>query len=101
MPEGENIKEVATRSITGWNEICQDLKNDETALVVAHDAVNKTILCHLLGLMPSNIWMIKQGNGGVTVIDLSDNEGQPDQITCLNITSHLGGIIDSTAAGAL
>ncbi len=101
MPEGENIKEVSTRSIIGWNEICKDLKNDETALVVAHDAVNKTILCHLLGLMPSKIWMIKQGNGGITVVDLSEEEGQPDQITCLNITSHLGGIIDSTAAGAL
>jgi broad specificity phosphatase PhoE len=101
MPEGENIKDVSTRSITGWNEICKDLKNNETALVVAHDAVNKTILCHLLGLMPSKIWMIKQGNGGITVIDLSEEEEQPDQITCLNITSHLGGIIDSTAAGAL
>ncbi len=101
MPEGENIKEVSDRSITGWDEICKDLKNDETALVVAHDAVNKTILCHLLGLMPSDIWKIKQGNGGINVIDLSDEEGQPDQITCLNITSHLGGIIDSTAAGAL
>ena len=101
MPEGENITEVSARSITGWEEICSDLKNSETALVVAHDAVNKTILCHLLGLMPSNIWMIKQGNGGITVIDLSEEEGQPDQITRLNITSHLGGIIDSTAAGAL
>ncbi len=101
MPEGENIKEVSNRSIAGWDEICKDLKNDETALVVAHDAVNKTILCHLLGLTPSKIWMIKQGNGGITVIDLSEEEGQPDQITCLNITSHLGGIIDSTAAGAL
>ena len=101
MPEGENILEVSSRSITGWNEICKKLKNDETALVVAHDAVNKTILCHLLGLMPSKIWMIKQGNGGITVIDLSEDEDQPDQITCLNITSHLGGIIDSTAAGAL
>ena len=101
MPEGENIKEVSLRSITGWDEICKELKHDETALVVAHDAVNKTILCHLLGLMPSKIWMIKQGNGGITVIDLSEEEGQPDQITCLNITSHLGGIIDSTAAGAL
>ncbi|WP_269624440.1 histidine phosphatase family protein [Prochlorococcus marinus] len=101
MPEGENIKEVSTRSITGWNEICKNLKNDETALVVAHDAVNKTILCHLLGLNPSQIWMIKQGNGGITVIDLSEEEDQPDQITCLNITSHLGGIIDSTATGAL
>ena len=51
--------------------------------------------------MPSKIWMIKQGNGGITIIDLSEEEGQPDQITCLNITSHLGGIIDSTATGAL
>jgi len=101
MPEGENIKEVATRSITSWIEISKDLKNGETALVVAHDAVNKTILCHLLGLQASEIWMIKQGNGGITVIDLAGKEGEPDQITCLNITSHLGGIIDSTAAGAL
>ena len=101
MPAGENIKEVSTRSITGWMEICKSLKDNETALVVAHDAVNKTILCHLLGLMHSDIWMIKQGNGGVTVIDLSQKEDQPDQIACLNITSHLGGVIDSTAAGAL
>ena len=101
MPEGETIEEVSARSIAGWKEICQDLKENETALVVAHDAVNKTILCHLLGLTPSAIWMIKQGNGGITIIDLSEGEGQPDQITCLNITSHLGGIIDSTAVGAL
>ncbi len=101
MPDGENINEVSTRSLTGWKEICKDLKDNETALVVAHDAVNKTILCHLLGLTPSEIWMIKQGNGGITVIDLSEREDQPDQITCLNITSHLGGVIDSTAAGAL
>jgi len=101
MPDGENIKEVSTRSIQGWIEICENLKNNETALVVAHDAVNKTILCHLLGLTPSEIWMIKQGNGGITIIDLSEREDQPHQITCLNITSHLGGVIDSTAAGAL
>ncbi len=101
MPDGENIKEVSARSINGWIEVCNQIKNDETALVVAHDAVNKTILCHLLGLTPSKIWMIKQGNGGITVVDLSEKEGQPDQITCLNITSHLGGVIDLTAAGAL
>ena len=101
MPEGENIQEVSTRSIRGWEEICNDLKKNETALVVAHDAVNKTILCHLLGLSPSKIWMIKQGNGGITVIDLAEKKGCPDTITCLNITSHLGGVIDSTATGAL
>ena len=101
MPEGENIQEVSQRSIIAWEEICNELKDNETALVVAHDAVNKTILCHLLGLTPSEIWMIKQGNGGITVIDLAKEESQPDVISCLNITSHLGGIIDSTTAGAL
>jgi len=101
MPEGENIKEVSTRSINGWNEICKKIKNDETALVVAHDAVNKTILCNLLGLMPSNIWMIKQGNGGITIIDLFNDPNKPPVISALNITTHLGGIIDSTASGAL
>ncbi len=101
MPDGENIKEVSSRSIAGWIEICKNLNHNETALVVAHDAVNKTILCHLLGLTPSEIWMVKQGNGGITVIDLSEKEDQTDQIACLNITSHLGGVIDSTVAGAL
>ncbi len=101
MPEGENIQEVSKRSIIAWKEICNELKDNETALVVAHDAVNKTILCHLLGLTPSEIWMIKQGNGGITVIDLEKEESQPDVISCLNITSHLGGIIDLTTTGAL
>ncbi len=101
MPEGETIKEVAVRSLKCWKNICQELKEDETALVVAHDAVNKTILCHLLGLSPADIWMIKQGNGAVTVIDISKDKAHPDVVTCLNLTSHLGGILDCTAQGAL
>jgi len=55
----------------------------------------------LLGLSPSDIWMVKQGNGAVTVIDTSKNPNQPNVITCLNLTSHLGGVIDCTASGAL
>ena len=68
---------------------------------MAHDAVNKTILCHLFGLDPANIWMIKQGNGSITVVDIFNDPGQPNVVTCVNLTSHLGGVIDSTAAGAL
>ena len=101
MPEGENIQEVWDRSISCWQRISMSLTKDATALVVAHDAVNKTILCHLLGLKPENIWMVKQGNGGITVIDISDEKDHPYVVTCLNITSHLGGVIDQTALGAL
>ena len=81
--------------------IAARLKSEETALVVAHDAVNKTILCDLLGLTPADIWAVKQGNGGVTVVDIPSDSGQPAVVTCLNLTSHFGSVIDRTAAGAL
>ena len=68
-------------------------------MVVAHDAVNKTILCALLGLTPADIWAVKQGNGGVTVIDYPNGADQAPVVVCLNQTAHLGGVIDRTAAG--
>ncbi len=101
MPEGETIQDVWARSVRSWNEIASQLESQETALVVAHDAVNKTILCDLLGLTPGDIWMVKQGNGGVTVVDIPADSGQPAVVTCLNLTSHFGSVIDRTAAGAL
>ncbi|MFL0782285.1 MAG: histidine phosphatase family protein, partial [Prochlorococcus sp.] len=45
--------------------------------------------------------MVKQGNGGVTVVDIPPDQSQPAVVTCLNLTTHLGGVIDRTAAGAL
>jgi len=101
MPQGETIHEVWERSLNGWNTIAASLDSGETALVVAHDAVNKTILCALLGLTPADIWAVKQGNGGVTVIDYPHGADQPPVVVCLNQTAHLGGVLDRTAAGAL
>ncbi|MEA5392039.1 histidine phosphatase family protein [Cyanobium gracile UHCC 0139] len=101
MPEGETIGEVWDRSLEAWKRIVAGLDPQETALVVAHDAVNKTILCALLGLSPADIWAIKQGNGGVTVIDYPRGATAPPVVSALNLTAHLGGVIDRTAAGAL
>jgi probable phosphoglycerate mutase len=101
MPEGESIQDVSERSIEGFNKICFSQKDNDQTLLVAHDAVNKTLICNILGLNYSNIWMIKQGNGGITVIDLFNNPSKPPIISALNITTHLGGILDSTASGAL
>ena len=101
MPEGECIEEVSIRSVKAWDEICMDQKNKDLTLLVAHDAVNKTLICNLLGIDFSNIWMIKQGNGGITIIDLFDDPKKDIVISALNITTHLGGVLDSTASGAL
>ncbi len=101
MPEGESIGEVSKRSVKAWEEICFTQKKKDLTLLVAHDAVNKTLICKILGIDVSNIWMIKQGNGGITIIDIF-NDPKKDHVICaLNITTHLGGILDSTATGAL
>ncbi len=101
MPEGESIKDVSERSIEAFDKICLSQKDNDLSLLVAHDAVNKTLICNILGINYSDIWMIKQGNGGITVIDLFKDPSKPPVLSALNITTHLGGIIDSTASGAL
>ena len=101
MPEGETIHDVWNRSLATWGTIARSLGSEETALVVAHDAVNKTILCALLGLSPADIWAIKQGNGGVTVIDYPHGAQAGPVVAAMNLTTHLGGVLDRTAAGAL
>ena len=101
MPEGETLQQVWDRSLATWQRIAAGLDADETALVVAHDAVNKTILCGLLGLGPADIWAIKQGNGGVTVIDYPEGAHGRPVVAAMNLTPHLGGVLDRTAAGAL
>jgi phosphoserine phosphatase len=81
MPEGENLQQVWDRAIACWDErvvYYSALPDKSLGIVVAHDAINKVLVCHLLGLSPANFWNIKQGNGGVTVIDYPDGpDGAP------------------------
>ncbi len=103
MPEGENLQQVWERAIASWNAIVTEFSQQpKTGIVVAHDAINKAILCHLFGLGPEHFWNFKQGNGSVTVIDYPKGaEGYP-VLEAMNITIHLSGsILDKTAAGAL
>lgn len=100
MPEGENLEEVSIRAIAAWREIVQSVTG--TGIVVAHDAVNKALLCHLFNLKPEHFWQFKQGNGAVSVIDYPHGPDGLPVLQAMNITTHLsGGVFDQTAAGAL
>jgi len=106
MPEGENLQQVWDRAVACWDAIAQSAGVSDTelktGLVVAHDAINKVILCHVLSLSPASIWCIKQGNGAVTVIDYPHGLEKAPILQAMNITTHLsGGVLDKTAAGAL
>jgi phosphoserine phosphatase len=106
MPEGENLQEVSERAIAAWDAIIQSARAESqnsgqtrVGLVVAHDATNKVILSHVVGAGAEKFWSFKQGNGAVSVIDYPA-EGPPI-LQAMNITTHLGGVLDRTAAGAL
>jgi probable phosphoglycerate mutase len=101
MPEGENLNDVWQRAVQGWDAIVRSASPGSTTLVVAHDAINKAILCYLAGLPPSAFWSFKQGNGAVSVIDYNYGPDAPPMLRAVNITTHLGGVLDQTAAGAL
>jgi probable phosphoglycerate mutase len=102
MPEGENLQQVWERAIAGWQSIvAAHADQPKTILVVAHDAINKAILCHVAGLGPEAFWNFKQGNGAVSVVDYPDGPSGAPLLQAMNITVHLGGVLDKTAAGAL
>jgi probable phosphoglycerate mutase len=104
MPEGENLQQVWERSTATWQGIVETaLENQlQTGLIVAHDATNKTLLCHILGLSADNFWNFRQGNGAVSVIDYPTGLNGLPVLQAMNITTHLsGGVLDKTAAGAL
>ncbi|WOD38634.1 histidine phosphatase family protein [Nodosilinea sp. E11] len=105
MPGGENLEQVWHRSIAAWKQIVAAHSGGDavqTVLVVAHDAVNKALLCHVLGMGPESFWRFKQGNGAVSVIDYPNGIDSAPVLTTANITIHLSGsVLDKTAAGAL
>ena len=104
MPEGENLQQVWLRAVAAWQTILASAAAAglKTGLVVAHDATNKALLCHVLGLEPEHFWSFRQGNGAVSAIDYPQGLTGLPVLQAMNITSHLeGGVLDRTAAGAL
>jgi len=105
MPGGENLADVWRRAEVGWRNVVaafSELETPQTVMVVAHDAINKAILCQVFGLGPEHFWQFKQGNGAVSVIDYHAGVDSVPVLSAANITTHLSGsIFDKTAAGAL
>lgn len=88
MPDGECIEDVRLRSMPAFEEYV--IKHEgKTVLVVAHDAVNKAMICHMLGLSLKCLWQIKQDN---TCINVLEHKAGVWRIVTLNSTAHLGFI---------
>jgi phosphoserine phosphatase len=60
MPGGESLGQVFERAWAALERACHGLGADDTLLLVAHDAVNRVILCRVLGIPFDRLWSFRQ-----------------------------------------
>ncbi len=68
-PDGESLSMVLERAWSGFNRACEGLGDDDILLVVAHDAVNRVILCQLLGIPLSKLWGFRQAPSTLNLLE--------------------------------
>ena len=86
MPGGESLRQVLDRSWRGLAAAMTGLGEEDTLLVVAHDAVNRVILCRILGLPIGKLWTFRQAP---TTLNLLEGDS-PDtlEVVRLNDCAH-------------
>jgi probable phosphoglycerate mutase len=57
---GESLHQVLDRAWPAFARACAGLGDGDTLLVVAHDAVNRVLLCQVLGIPLSKLWTFRQ-----------------------------------------
>lgn len=71
-PHGEGFRDVQKRAVAKLKELVKKHQG-ENFVIAAHGGVNRTILCHVLGLSLRYMWNIRQDNTAVNVISFYDD----------------------------
>ena len=96
IPDGEALLDLAARA-SGALVTCLDQAPAEaTIAVVAHDSVNRVLLCEALGLPLAQYWRLRQDPCCVNVIEAASEF----RVALLNGIDHLAGVPDQAGGGA-
>ena len=74
MPGGESLPQVLERAWPAFEHAAAGLGADDTRLVVAHDAVNRVLLCRVLGIPLSRLWSFRQAPATLNLLEGPDVE---------------------------
>ena len=66
---GENLQMVFDRAWPAFKRACIGLNDDDILLVVAHDAVNRVLLCKILGLPFAKLWSFRQAPTTINLLE--------------------------------
>lgn len=98
-PDAETLGDVENRAWPVLVRTCARLGPDETALIAAHDAVNRVLLCRILGLPLSRVWMFRQAPATLNV--LSGTSLAELQLVRLNDSEHVAPLLREAQHRAL
>lgn len=90
-PNAETLGDVETRAWAVLEKVCRDLGETDTALIAAHDAVNRVILCRVLGIPLERVWSFRQAPASLNV--LSGPSLDSLQVVRLNDSEHVGPLL--------
>jgi len=88
FPHGESLRQVRLRGMAALKEVAAR-HDGRVILLVAHQVVNKVLVCAMLGLDNSHFWRIRQDNGCLNVFE--HREGIFTAVL-INDTCHLTGL---------
>jgi phosphoserine phosphatase len=83
---GENLQMVFDRAWPAFARACQGLGENDTLLVVAHDAVNRVLLCKILGLPFAKLWSFRQAPTTLNLLEGSSVDSL--EVVRLNDCNH-------------
>lgn len=100
-PAGPGAETLGDVEVRAWAVLEQVFARvgDGTALIVAHDAVNRVILCRVLGLPIERVWKFRQAPAALNVIagDALDRL----QVVRMNDAEHSAGLVGESTHRAL
>jgi len=99
MPGGESLQEVFARAWPAFTRACQATPADGTLLVVAHDAVNRVILCHILGMSYARLWSFRQAPATLNLLEGADADRL--EVVRLNDCGHHSALFGEAVHRAL
>lgn len=90
-PGAETLGDVETRAWQVLEKACRDLGENETALIAAHDAVNRVLLCRVLGIPLERVWSFRQAPASLNV--LAGPSLDELQVVRLNDSEHVAPLL--------
>lgn len=72
MPGGESLRTVLERAWPSFAQACEGLGPEDTLFLVSHDAVNRVLLCRVLGLPLFRLWTFRQAPATLNLLEGPD-----------------------------